>query len=152
MNEYEIREITRNYPLSLLLETDPDIKKIEKYLNKGRCFGLFLNGTLIAEYVLKANKKEKSAEIVNLSVAEEHRRKGYARILINDALKRSKEEGFKSVRIATGKDSFQQIFYQSCGFEICAVEKDYFPNNYDAPVIDGGIELKDRVCLKKVLE
>ena len=36
MNEYEIREITRNYPLSLLLDADPDIKKIEKYLNKGR--------------------------------------------------------------------------------------------------------------------
>ena len=38
MDKPEIKEIYQNYPLSLLLEADPDIKKIEKYLNKGRCF------------------------------------------------------------------------------------------------------------------
>lgn len=150
MAEYQIKEITRDYPLSLLLDADPDIKKIEKYLNKGHCFALFVEGGIIGEYVLKANKKTKSAEIMNLAVATEHRRKGYAKILINDALDRVKEEGFKSLEIATGKDSFQEKFYKSCGFEVFAVEENYFPDQYDTPVIDNGIELKDRVCLKKV--
>lgn len=148
MTDCQIKEVTRDYPLSLLLDADPDIKKIEKYLNKGRCFGLFLNGVLIAEYVLKTNKKDKSAEIVNLAVAKEYRRQGYARVLIKDALARSEEEGWKTVEIATGKDSFQQKFYQSCGFEVYCVEENYFPEYYPSPIIDEGVELKDLVRMR----
>ena len=148
MTDCQIKEVTRDYPLSLLLDADPDIKKIEKYLNKGRCFGLFLNGVLIAEYVLKTNKKDKSAEIVNLAVAKEYRRQGYARILIKDALARSEEEGWKTVEIATGKDSFQQKFYQSCGFKVYCVEENYFPEHYSSPIIDEGVELKDLVRMR----
>lgn len=148
MTEFEIKEITRNYPIGLLLEADPDIKKIEKYLNKGRCFGLFHEEKLIGEYVLKTDKKTSDAEIVNLAVAQEYRRKGYARLLIKDALARSEAQGAKSVEIATGKDSFQQKFYQSCGFKIESVEENYFPEHYPDPVIDEGKELKDLVRLK----
>ena len=51
MNKPEIKEIYQNYPLSLLLEADPDIKKIEKYLNKGRCFAVFDGPRTIGVYV-----------------------------------------------------------------------------------------------------
>ena len=61
MNEPEIKEIYQNYPLSLLLEADPDIKKIEKYLNKGRCFAVFDGPRTIGVYVLK-DLKNKTAE------------------------------------------------------------------------------------------
>lgn len=75
MNKPEIKEIYQNYPLSLLLEADPDIKKIEKYLNKGRCFAVFDGLRTIGVYVLK-DLKNKTAEIMNIAVSEQYRRQG----------------------------------------------------------------------------
>ena len=138
----EIKEIHQNYPLSLLLEADPDIKKIEKYLNKGRCFAAFIANELVGVYVLK-DQKNKTAEIMNIAVSEQHRRQGVGRLLIQDAITRARNDGFETLIIATGKDSFQQRFYESCGFCVFETEKDYFSRAYRRPVTDNGTILTD---------
>ena len=145
-----IKEICQNYPLSLLLEADPDIKKIEKYLNKGRCFAMFKEDVIVGEYVLK-DLKNQTAEIMNIAVAESYRRKGLGRKLILDAVQRATNEGFTHLFIATGKDTFQQKFYESCGFTVIEIQKDYFLTAYKEPVFDNGKQLTDQVRLKKTL-
>lgn len=146
MNKPEIKEICRNYPLSLLLEADPDIKKIEKYLNKGRCFAAFDGSQAVGVYVLK-DRKNKTAEIMNLAVNEKYRRQGLGRLLIKDAIDRARGDGFETVLIATGKDGFQRRFYESCGFSVDETDKDCFTRAYPSPVIDNGSVLTDRVRL-----
>lgn len=150
MDRPEIKKIYQNYPLSLLLEADPDIKKIEKYLNKGRCFAAFDASRIIGVYVLK-DRKNKTAEIMNIAVAEQYRRQGLGRLLIQDAITRARNDGFETLLIATGKDSFQQHFYESCGFSVYETEEGYFSRAYPQPVIDNGILLTDLVRLSMPL-
>lgn len=147
MDTITIRENRQNYPLSLLLEADPDIKKIEKYLNKGLCFGAFDDtDTLLGVYVFKDQKK-KTAEIMNIAVAQKYRRQGIARKMINDAIERAKNASFEKLLIATGKNSFQQRFYESCGFSIYETDEGYFTRTYPQPVIDNGSVVTDLVRL-----
>ena len=146
----EIKEIFQNYPLSLLLEADPDIKKIEKYLNKGHCFAAFDSGKVVGVYVLK-DLKNQTAEIMNIAVAESERGKGVGRTLIQDAVSKAKEAGFTQLFIATGKDTFQQKFYESCGFSVAEIRKDYFLTAYKEPVFDNGRQLTDQIRLQMAL-
>ncbi len=146
----QIKEIYQNYPLSLLLDADPDIKKIEKYLNKGFCFGLYNDSELIGVFVLKYHK-DKTAEIMNLSVKETHRRKGFAKEMITAAEQKAKADLFQTLFIATAKDSLQQKLYEKCGFEVVETIKDYFKIAYKKPIIENGETLCDLVRLKKVL-
>lgn len=150
MDEWEIKEISGNYPLSLLLEADPDIKKIEKYLNKGHCFALFENQQIIGVYVLK-NIKNQTAEIMNMAVLKPFQRQGIGRKLIQDAIRRVREEHMQELIIATGKDTFQQKFYESCGFVVFDIQKDYFLHAYKEPLFDNGKQLTDQVRMKKTL-
>lgn len=145
-----IREIARNYPLTLLLSADPDIKKIEKYLNKGRCFGAFSENTVIGEYVLK-DIKNGTAEIMNLAVAEKFKRRGVGRRLIENAVERARGEGFRVLEIATGKDTMPQRFYESCGFQVYETDEGYFTRGYAEKIIEDGVEIKDQVRLRLFL-
>lgn len=146
----EVKEIFQNYPLSLLLEADPDIKKIEKYLNKGHCFAVFDAEKIIGVYVMK-DLKNQTAEIMNIAVLESRRKKGIGHALIQDAVQRAKQAGFTRLIIATGKDTFQQKFYESCGFSVVEIRKDYFLTAYEKPVFDNGKKLTDQVRLEKIL-
>ena len=145
-----IKQITDNYPLTLLLTADPDIKKIEKYLNKGQCFAAVDGCEIIGEYVLRFSKNE--AEIENLAVAEKQQKKGIGTLLINDAIARAKKENIGVLKIATGKDTYQQRFYESVGFRVISIDFGYFERVYDAPIKDGGLVLKDRVILEMTLK
>lgn len=142
-----IKEINQNYPLSLLLSADPDIKKIEKYLNKGRCFGAFHNDVVVGEYVLK-DKKDGSAEIMNIAVEERYQKQGIAKILLTDAIARTAKDGFNTLEIATGKDSFQERLYASVGFFVYETDEGYFTREYQEKIIEDGVELTDLVRMR----
>lgn len=144
----EIREVHQNYPLSLLLQADPDIKKIEKYLSKGRCFAAFDESTVVGVYALK-DLKQGTAEIMNISVLNSRQKQGIGRMMIEDAVARCRSDGFQRLRIATGKDSFQEKFYESCGFGVYETDEGYFTRAYDFPVIDDdGTVLSDLVRME----
>ena len=59
MNSPEIKEIFQNYPIGLLLQGQPDVKKIEKSLNKGHCFAAFDGDGIVGVYVLR-NMKDRA--------------------------------------------------------------------------------------------
>lgn len=148
--EIRIDELFENYPLSLMLSADPDIKKIEKCLNKGRCFVAFINNKAVGEYILQ-DLKNGDAEITNLAVHENFHRQGIGSFLLKDATYRAKNEGFSTLIVKTGRDTYQQRFYEKSGFSAYFIDEGYFTRNYSFPIMENGIQHIDQVSLKKVL-
>ena len=62
------------------------------------------------------------------------------------------EQEYMSDRYIDRGDLFVGItldFYKSCGYSFSHRIPDFFTDNYDHPVIDGGIVLRDMVYMKK---
>jgi hypothetical protein len=53
--------------------------------------------------------------------------------------------------VGTGDSPATIPFYQKCGFVISHRIKDFFIDNYDHPIFEGGKRLTDMVYLKKHL-
>ena len=51
--------------------------------------------------------------------------------------------------VGTGDVPGVLAFYKSCGFEYSHCIKGFFTENYDHPIIDNGILLKDMIYLKR---
>lgn len=97
----DITEINQNYPLALLLSAEDDVKRIEKMLNKGRCFVASENGNTVGAYILREPKKNPAAEISIIVIDENARGKGIARLLLRDAESRVKQDGYRFLQKQT---------------------------------------------------
>lgn len=51
--------------------------------------------------------------------------------------------------VGTGDIPGVLAFYKSCGFEYSHCIKGFFTENYDHPIIDNGVLLKDMIYLKR---
>ena len=58
---------------------------------------------------------------------------------------------YKLLRAGTGDSPLTVPFYESCGFERAYVIKDFFIDNYDHPIYECGIQLRDMVYFEKRL-
>ena len=97
----EFTEITQNYPLGLLLSAEEDVKKIEKMLNKGQCIAAREDGDIVGAYILREPKNSHTAEISIIVVAERARGKGVARLLLQDAESRAKQDKYGVIQKQT---------------------------------------------------
>jgi aminoglycoside 6'-N-acetyltransferase I len=103
LNNLKTRQLTKNedIPYSLLLLADETVEAINRYIFDSEIFILEENGAAIAVYALqKLNADE--AEIKNIAVAPAFQDKGLGKLLLNDATKRAKAQGFKAILIGTG--------------------------------------------------
>lgn len=149
----KIRELRpeEQYPLELLLLADPNQKLVEDYIGRGECFVAEEDGSILGEYVLLPTRPE-TIEIVNIAVAEHCHGKGIGKKLVNDAIKRAKERGYKTIEIGTGNSSVGQLaLYQKCGFRIVGIDKDFFIRHYDEEIYENGIQVIDMVRLSQDL-
>ncbi len=55
------------------------------------------------------------------------------------------------LQVGTGDSSLTVAFYEKCGFERSHCIKNFFVDNYDHEIFEGGVQLKDMVYLKKAL-
>ena len=60
-------------------------------------------------------------------------------------------EDFDELIVGTGDSPFTVPFYEKCGFKKSHYIKDFFTDNYDRPIYEGGVLLKDMVYLRKKL-
>lgn len=136
-------------PYDLLLEADPSVKRIENYLDSSYIVGAFVHKILVGVYVLKAVGFN-IWEIMNISVKEQYQNKGIGEALLKHAQEVAVEKGAKYIQISTGNSSFGQLYlYQKMGFRMCSIEKDFFVQNYDEPILENGIRCFDKVVLRK---
>lgn len=144
----EIREIKENKKIyiELLLLADEEERMIDKYLERGQMFVLD-DGGIKAECVV-TQEGDNVIEIKNIAVYPKYQKKGYGKKLIEFVENKYKND-FDIIRVGTGDSKLTVPFYENCGFRKSYCIKDFFVNNYENPIYEDGIRLKDMVYLEK---
>lgn len=138
-------------PYHLLLLADPEKAAIDKYISDSLVFLAYYDGKIIGVFVL-FHIDENTIELKNIAVDENMHRQGIGRFLLNYACRFAKENNYKRFIIGTGNSSINELyFYQKMGFEIFDIKKNFFLENYTAPIIENGIQDKHMLMLEKYL-
>lgn len=143
----EIKETTPDLvPQKLLLEADPSVEHVNQYLEDSLCYVATLQNEIVGVCVLKLKNKNR-IELFNIAVLPENQKSGIGSQLLQFVIERLKEKNIESVELGTGTFGYQLSFYQRFGFRVDSIHKDYFIDNYDEPIFENGIQLKDMLRL-----
>jgi GNAT superfamily N-acetyltransferase len=143
----EIQEVPyTKAPIELLLEADPSVEKIKAYLPRSRCFVAMLQGKPVGAYVVQRIAPA-VYELMSIAVSPEYQRKGIGSKLLKYAVTTVHDLGARRLEVGTGTFGYQLTYYQREGFRVFAVERDFFLVNYDEPIYEHGIQLKDMLRL-----
>lgn len=143
----EIREIMaekRRY-LGLLLIGDEQESMIDRYLGHSRLFVGFVSDvpTACCAVIVESGNV---IEIKNLAVLPECRRKGIGRSMLEHVEALYPDKVFE---LGTGETPSTLRFYHNCGYSYSHRIADFFIDNYDHPIVEEGVVLKDMVYLRK---
>jgi len=137
LKEILIRQLDKEpIPYELLLDADPSMEAIEKYLP----FSEIHVGTLkskvigtIVLYPLNANE----LEIKNIAVEESLQGNGIGGLMLKYATEIAIVKRAKSLVIGTANSSVAQLYlYQKNGFETTGIKQNFFLDNYPLPVFE----------------
>lgn len=138
-------------PYDLLLLADETIEAINKYIHQSDIFVFDRNNVIIAVYVLQTISVD-TVEIKAIAVDTAFQGQGIGHKLLEDAINRAKEKGFEKIIIGTADIAIKQLYlYQKVGFEIYDIKHRFFIDNYPEPMFENGIQLENKVMLKKDL-
>ena len=143
----QVRENKKQY-MDLLFLADEQEEMIDKYLDEGEMFVL-KDPDVVGECVV-VDLGNGEFEIKNIATAEEVHGKGYGRALI-DFVKEHYRGRCRLLLVGTGDSPLTVPFYERCGFARHHVIKDFFLDNYDHLIFEGGVQLRDMVVLRKAL-
>ena len=131
----EIREITgdkRRY-LPLLLVGDEQEEMVMRYLPHGSLFVCFDPDPCAVAVV--TDEGDGCCELKNLAVEP----------------CRYAERGYRTLRVGTGETPSTLRFYAQCGFRPAGRIPDFFTRNYDHPIVEEGVLLRDMILLEQPL-
>lgn len=140
------REKDRFLPLLLLGDEQEDM--IARYLGRGELFALYdpdLRGVCVV-----TDEGEGTFELKNLAVLPQYQRRGYGRALVEFCLDHYAGQGH-TLLVGTGDSPLTVPFYLACGFTLSHRVPDFFIQNYDHPIFEGGIQLRDMVYFRRGL-
>lgn len=132
--------------LDLLLLGDEQEDMIDRYLDQGEMFVLETDGAAAAECVV-TQVGEGIYEIKNIAVSPLYQRKGLGTDLVDFVARRYPD--CAALWVGTGESPVTLGFYHALGFREFRRVKDFFLQNYDHPIFEGGVQLKDMVYLKR---
>ncbi len=132
--------------LSLLLLADEQEDMIDRYLERGTMYVLDDNGVK-AECVV-TDEGNRILEIKNIAVKPDSQGMGYGRRLI-EAIAELYASDFDTLRVGTGDSPLTIPFYEKCGFKHHHAIKNFFIDNYDHPIFEGGVQLIDMIYLEQ---
>jgi len=147
MNIVIISENKKDF-LDLLLLADEQEDMIDKYLDRGTLFALYdddLKSTCVV-----TDEGNGTFEIQSLATYPQYQGKGYAGYLIDHVCGQYKNKG-TTMMVGTGDTPVIVPFYENCGFEFSHRLKDYFLEHYREPIFEHGVQLRDKVYLKRSL-
>ncbi len=133
-------------PIELLLEADPSREKINQYICRSNCFVATDQGQTVGAYVLQPVSPD-IYELMSIAVLPEFQQQGIGSKLLRHAVASASALGAHRLEVGTGTFGYQLAFYQKEGFRVYAVERDFFLDNYDGPIYENGIQLKDMLRL-----
>lgn len=147
MKIIEVKENKKQY-LDLLLLADEQEDMIDRYLDIGSMYVLDDNG-IKCECVI-TDEGNGVVEIKNIATAPGFQKKGYAKALI-DFLVKEYTEKYAVLQVGTGDSPLTIPFYKKCGFVRSHTVPNFFIDNYDHPIYEGGVRLVDMVYLQRPL-
>lgn len=147
----DIREITddkRRY-LPLLLLGDEQEEMVMRYLPRGELFVLFDPAPCAAAVV--TDEGDGCCELKNLAVEPSRQRQGLGRRMVARIVRRYTARGYRTLRVGTGETPSTLRFYAACGFRPAGRIPDFFTRNYDHPIVEEGVLLRDMIVLEQPL-
>ena len=145
---HEVKENKKQY-LPLLLLADEQEDMIDRYLERGTLYVLRDGETVIAECVV-TDEGDGVLEIKSLAVAPECQGRGYGRIMIRFVAEKYRDR-YTTLQVGTGDSPLTVPFYERCGFVRHHINRNFFLENYDHPIFEGGQQLKDMIYLRMPL-
>lgn len=138
----KIREVDKNKKqfISLLLLADEQENMIDRYIEKGTMYVLE-DGNVKAECVV-TDEDNGILEIKNIAVDPKNQGKGYGKALI-DFLASKYADEYSVLQVGTGDSPLTIPFYEKCGFVRSHKIPNFFTDNYDHPIYEGGVQLID---------
>lgn len=131
--------------IELLLIGDEQESMIDRYLERGEMFILKDNG--IKAVCVVTDEGDGSCEVKNIAVVPDAQRKGYGRTMLNSMIDHYSGK-YNRMLAGTGDVPSTVEFYLHCGFTYSHRIENFFLDNYDHPIIEDGIMLKDMVYFK----
>jgi len=150
----DIRKLDQrvDIPYDLLLLADETKEAIDKYIHASDIYIAESEGEKIAVYALYPVNKEE-IEIKNIAVIPPLQGKGIGTRLLEDAEDKARAGGYHFLRIATADAGIRQLkLYQTYGFEMHEILKNFITNNYPEPIFENGIQLKHMIVLRKEIK
>lgn len=141
----EIKENKKQF-LPLLLLADEQESMIDQYINRGTMYVLDDNG-IKCECVV-TDEGNGILEIKNIATKPEYQGKGYGKALIDFIIREYKEK-YSLLQVGTGDSPLTVPFYERCGFVRSHSIENFFIDNYDHPIYECGVQLKNMVYLQK---
>lgn len=145
MKIMEIKENKKEF-LSLLLLADEQESMIDRYIDKGTMYILDDDGVK-CECVV-TDEGNGVLEIKNIATKPEYQKKGYGKALIDFVAMKYKAT-HSILQVGTGDSPLTIPFYEKCGFVYSHRIKNFFVDNYDHPIYEGGVQLMDMVYPRK---
>ncbi len=146
----QILEITNNKKayLELLLLADEQESMVDRYLARGTMYVLDDHG--VKSQCVVTDEGNGVLELKNIATLPEYQGMGYGKALVSFI--RQKYTGTYSVlQVGTGDSPATVPFYEACGFTRSHRIKNFFTDNYDHPIYEGGVQLVDMVYLRMPL-
>lgn len=138
-------------PQRLLLAADESREAVADYVDRGWCYGAFLAGRMVGEYVL-LHTRPFTAEVVNIAVEPAVQRRGIGGAMLRHAAERARAEGFRKLEIGTGDSGFGQMaLYARCGFRMEWIDRGFFTLHYPNPILEEGMPCTDMVRMGMLL-
>lgn len=147
MKIIKIQENKKEY-LPLLILADEQENMIDRYLEKGTMYVLDDYGVK-AECVV-TDEGNGVLEIKNIAVDPSFQKMGYGKSLIEFVEKQYAGE-YSVLQVGTGDSPLTLPFYEKCGFERSHIVENFFTDNYNHPIFENGVQLKDMIYLRKKL-
>lgn len=145
MNIIQLTENKKQH-IDLLLLADEQESMIDRYLERGDMFVLDDGG--VKAICVVTDEEDGVCELKNIAVTPEYQRKGYGKRLIKYLLTHYIGK-YTRIIVGTGDVPSAVGFYTSCGFKYSHRIKNFFTDNYDHPMIEDGVLLKDMIYLKR---
>ena len=136
--------------LPLLLLADESEEMVSRYIDRGEMFIIEADGRIAGECIV-TDEGDGVLELKSLAIAKEFQKKGFGRALVSFIADRYRGS-FSVLQAGTGDSPLTMPFYRKCGFVPHSVIPGFFTDNYDHPIIEGGVVLRDMIVLRKVLK
>ena len=146
----KIRGVNENKKqfMSLLLLADEQESMVDRYLEKGTMYVLEDNDVK-AECVV-TDEGNGILEIKNIAVTPKYHRMGYGKVMV-DFLANKYAKEYSILQVGTGDSPLTIPFYEKCGFVRSHRILNFFTDNYNHPIYEGGVQLIDMIYLQRCL-